>query len=397
MTTEQTNTDVIQVNPKEFGLEESKATELLSNLPTIKKEREILESQYNDIIVLDIEDPVTAKKARSLRLLIKDNRTKGISIWHKNAKEFFLRGGQFVDAIRRKEEAVNISMEEKLEEIEKYQEIKEQQRIDALRVSRMEEISAYVEFVPAGIDLGTLNDASYKSVFDGAKMQYEAKIEAERKAEEEAKEQQRIIKLNLDRKELLIPYWKFVPDNIKSTGLGTLTDDEFDSILFSSKAANHEYEKEQEKVRKEKEEAERLLAQERAIAEAKKKEHEAELEKQRLEAELKAAKEREKIERERKEAEEKANQERLEKEKVEAELRRIKEEEERQKKEAELLKKKQAAAPDIEKLKAWVDSVELPSIEINTPELKSVKEEIESKFLSFKTWANNQIKNHTTS
>lgn len=49
-----TTTEIIQVNPTEFGIEESKATELIGNLPQIKGERQILEQMYEQVILLDI-------------------------------------------------------------------------------------------------------------------------------------------------------------------------------------------------------------------------------------------------------------------------------------------------------------------------------------------------------
>ena len=87
------------VDPKQFGLEESKATQMLQGLTPIFEEREILSEQYRDIITKEIDEQ-TSKEARELRLKIRDNRTKGIEKWHKANKEFYLRGGQFVDAIK---------------------------------------------------------------------------------------------------------------------------------------------------------------------------------------------------------------------------------------------------------------------------------------------------------
>lgn len=115
----------LTVNPVEFGIEENQANEMIGNLPQIKNERIVFETQYNEIIQMDIENSQTSKKARELRLLIQKNRTQGINVWHKNAKDYFLKGGQFVDAIKRVEVEVNERMETALEEIEKHQEIKE--------------------------------------------------------------------------------------------------------------------------------------------------------------------------------------------------------------------------------------------------------------------------------
>jgi len=49
-------TPAIAVNPKKFGIEENKALELISNLPQIIEERSALETQYAEIVKMDIED-----------------------------------------------------------------------------------------------------------------------------------------------------------------------------------------------------------------------------------------------------------------------------------------------------------------------------------------------------
>lgn len=195
------------LNPIEFGIEPIKANELLANLPQIIEERKTLEKQFNEIVRLDIEDLETSKKAKRLRLLIQKNRTQGINIWHKTNKDYFLKGGQFVDAIKRKEIAINERMENDLEKIEKHAEIKEAKRLDELEVKRKEILTPFAEFVAFGINLRLLSDEDFEKVLNGAKMQFNAnqqelaRIETERiareKADEEAREQQRLENLRL--------------------------------------------------------------------------------------------------------------------------------------------------------------------------------------------------------
>jgi colicin import membrane protein len=179
------------VKAEEFGIEPNKANELMGNLPQITSERDILEAQYNDIIKMDIEDVETSNKARVLRLQIRDNRTKGLSVWHRTTKDVFLRAGQFIDALKRKEEAVNNRMESALEEIEKHAEIKEKKRLDELEESRRLKLEPFSEFVPFGADIRTISDEDFTKIFNGAKMQMDAKIEAENKAKQERIEQEK--------------------------------------------------------------------------------------------------------------------------------------------------------------------------------------------------------------
>jgi len=173
------------IKPIEFGIEEKQANELMGNLPEIINERQVMEQQYSEIIKMDIEDSATAKKARDLRLIISKNRTQGINVWHKTTKDFFLKGGQFVDAIKRKEVAVNERMEEQLEQIEKYAEIKEQKRLDELESIRLDKLKPFSEFVPFGANIRNISDEDFDKILNGAKLQFNAKIEAEKKAEEE--------------------------------------------------------------------------------------------------------------------------------------------------------------------------------------------------------------------
>jgi len=192
----------LPVKPENYGLEKTKATELIGNLPQIIEERSVMESQYSEVVKMDVESPEAWNKARELRLLIQKNRTKGINVWHKNAKDYFLKGGQFVDAIKRKEIAINERMESQLMEIERYEEIQRQKKIEALQVERMDKIRPYIEDERG--DLGEMDEDVFEAFYKSKKQAYEeeqerlkkeeeARIERERK---EAEERERIRKEN---------------------------------------------------------------------------------------------------------------------------------------------------------------------------------------------------------
>jgi colicin import membrane protein len=344
--------ETLLINPQEFGIEPKKANELIGNLPQIKNERSVLEQQFSEVIQLDIEAPESAKKARELRLLVQKNRTQGILVWHKNAKDFFLKGGQFVDAIKRMEVAVNEKMESDLEEIEKYAERKEAQRKEALRVERLSVLEPYAEFVPFGLDLGNLSEDDFQKTLNGAKLQFEAKQEAEHKAEAERLaeiERQKVIREN---REVLLPFSQWI-ENFHELDFETV---DLISVLETAKNSKAEQEAEAERVRLEnerlKKEAERLEAQ-----------RQAERDKQaKLEAELKA----------KRDAEEKAEKDRIAKELAE-------------KQEAERL----AKAPIKERLTKWVDSFEIADAPIDN----ATSQDIQAKFVAFQKWAKTQISN----
>lgn len=333
--------ELITVNPKDYGLTDDTAESIVKALPAILEERLPLAEQYKEIIVMDIDDPKTAKKAKEVRLLIKNNRTKGIENWHKVNKEFFLKGGQFIDAIKRKEVAENERMEEALEQIEKHQEIKEQKRIEALNIERTEIIKQYIDDT-TGLELGKMPEDVFNAFLTAKKAAYDQRIAAEKQAEEE-----RLAKEQAEAEE------------------------------------RERIRQENERLKKEAEEKEKELASERAR-----------VEQERKEAEERARLEREEIQRkadeERKAQQEVLRKEREEKEKVEAELRakqkqeaeaerlRI-EEEKRIAKEAEKL----AKAPIKKQLAQWVSEFKAPETAVDN----EIKKEIEERFEGFKKWA----------
>ncbi len=158
--------------------------QLKSDLPQILKERDVLAPQYDEILKMDMEDPETVKKAREVRLLIQKNRTQKIEVWHKQAKDYFLQGGRFVDSIKNKEIGVNKRMEADLLEIEKHAEIKEKKRLEALQLERAERLSLYVEDANER-DLKKFENDEFEALLYLKKKEYEDRIAAEKKAEED--------------------------------------------------------------------------------------------------------------------------------------------------------------------------------------------------------------------
>lgn len=323
---------VTTINSEEFGIEPKQANEIIGTLPQILNERSILETQFNEILTLDIEDFETPKKARELRLLIQKNRTQGINTWHKTTKDYFLKGGQFVDAIKRKEIAVNERMESDLEQIEKHSEIKEQKRLDELEAKRIEASKDLAEFMPFGINLKMLSDEDFEKLLSGARLQQQAKIEADKKAELERLEV--IRKEEEERK-------KIFEENERLKAEAIERQKKID-------AENKRIEEERAKERAEKEKIEReLIAEKQRIAD---------MEAKRI-AEEKAKQEAERIEAERLKAEEIAKQQ----------------------------------APDIEKLTNWINSFRIEDLVLNDEQMKNKADQIKQKFESFKSWAIKQI------
>lgn len=391
------NTELIKA--EDFGIEKKQEKELLADLPQIQKERDVLIKQYDEVIKLDVESPDSWKKARELRLLIQKNRTQGINVWHKNAKDYFLKGGQFVDAIKRKECAVNERMEGSLLEIEKYEEILRKKEIERLNNLRVSEIETYKEYVTFGVNLGELNEDEYKKLYNGAKLQHEAEVERLRNEEIERAKAEQIENLNRERKDLLVEVWNFVKD--KNQKFGEMSEDDFNSMFSELKAEKSKAEKEQERIRKEnerlkkEEEIREKIRSKRAkelqpylvfvkdyssLINLDEEDYKAQFSEIKKGAELQWEYERE----QEREAELKAKKELEEKLALQAKIKAIEKEKEAEKAEAEKLRK----APIKEQMTVWISSLDIPSIDIEN----DVKDDIIVKFESFKKWALNKIK-----
>lgn len=394
----------LPVKAQDYGLTQEKEQELLSNLPQIKSEREVLEKQYEEVILLDIDDKKTVKKARELRLRIKDNRTKGIMVWHKSAKEFFLRGGQFVDAIKNKEIQVNERMESKLEEIEKYAENKEKERLAALQQERQIMLSPYVENAEQ-MKLAEMDEEVFNAFYESKKKAHEERLRIEAEEREKARiKQEKQDKFN-QRKFELAKY-----DGITTLELSIeTTDEEFSSEISSCESIKKEREEEAKRLR---EEQERISAQRKERAEIIKPfimfvtDYEGMMmcEPESFAKSLEEAKqakdahdaEQQRIAEEKAKAEEILRKEREEKERLEKELQAKKEEEERQRiaaeKQAEAERKAKLAAekkamraPDKKKLETFLSSFLVQFPEMKTEEGKQAVEELESMISDFKT------------
>jgi len=337
------NTLEIQtVNPSEYGIAENQASELIGNLPQIKAERSLLEEQYNKVILLDIEDPATSEQAKKLRLLIRDNRTKKINTWHETTKAFFLKGGQFVDAIKRKEVAVNEQMEETLEKIEKHFENLDKERKLKLNTDRVAFLEPSNAFVPMGLNFGEISEDEFYKILNGAKLQFEQQqkeaAEAEEKRIADAKiEAERIEKQRIENERL-----KAEADK-------------------REKEIEAERKKQADILAKQKEEADKIAKEESEKQAKIQAEKDAELKRERdakekLEAELQAKKDTE----------------------AKAEADRLAEEKRKQDEAAALAK-----APIKDQLNTWVKSFYLPAITLENDKAELIK----AKFEAFKRWS----------
>lgn len=297
------STEIVKIDPKEFGIEDTKAADIQSQFKPMLDKMVELESDYNEVLTLPVEEKETAKKARELRLKYVKIRTATLDI-HKKQKAFYLAGGRFVDGWMNAQKFASLGKEEKLEEIEKYAENLEKQRLAELQQSRMEQLSPYEVENLDSLNLSGMADNVWENFLAGSKANYEAKKKAEqdareadekRRKEEEAerervrlenerlkKEAEELKALRDERSKLIAPYIQFLGD---FNAVLDLSDEDFTKALQEAIDAKIKHD-EAEKKRAEAEEAER----QKQIEEQRKKNIEEA--KKRKEAEEKAEKER---------------------------------------------------------------------------------------------------------
>lgn len=344
--------EIIKLDPQEFGLEVKTAEKLTTGLVTTIKERDKLIESYNNILDLEVTQE-NIPKFKDLRLKLVKNRTS-ITSWHKNEKAFYLAGGRFVDAIKNKEIEVNKNMEEKLLASELHFKKLEEEKIEKLRSERWAKLSKFQEIEPRGLDL--MEEEVFNALLIGAETKKKAEIEAAEMEKKRLEEEKIKVELYNSRKEILIPFWNFLKEDHKSADFSELPEDTFIVLLNEAKEAKLKKEAADEAQRIEnkklKEAAEKREAEIKKQNEAKAKKEEQERIARKKEEDIRKAAEEKKL-----------KEEREKREKLEAEIKAKKDEEAKiakQKKDLEL-------APDKEKLNDLIQRLK----DFEVPEVKS--------------------------
>lgn len=340
--------ELVKIDPIEFGLTDETAKGIQQQFEPMLAKMSELESEFNEVVTMPIDDPKTSKKAKELRNKYVKVRTATAEI-HKTQKSFYLNGGRFVDGWKNAQLFASQGKEARLEEIENYLALQEKAKRDAILEERINLISPFVENANT-LGLSLMADDVFEAYLKAKKQDYADRLEAERKAEEERlaeikAEQERIEAQRIENEKL------------------------------KAEAEKREKEIEIERKRKEQE-----LIELQAKADAERKEQQSIIEKERAEREFEAKKQSEIIEAQRKEAE-KITKELQAKADAEAKL------------ESERIAKleQMALAPDKEKLSIWVKSSELAESPKVNAKCSKVAKDIKAKHEAFLVWANTQI------
>lgn len=253
------------------GLEKTKQNQIAETLGVFFNKASEWDSTIQSIVITSPDEIGKMKMAKEGRLTLKNMRLDAEKIVKAKRDEvkfrmandiledkLWLKAGQMMEATFK-------NLETKLEEKEKFAERWKAEQEEKLRVERTELINPYSEYIPYGLNFGTMSQEDFDKTLNGAKLQLQAKIAEEKRIEEE-----RIAKEKAEAEER-------------------------ERIRLENEKLKKEAEEKEAQLKKEREEA---LAKQRAI------EEKAKEEKEKLEAQIKAKKEQEdKIEAERKSSE----------------------------------------------------------------------------------------------
>lgn len=190
------------IKAEDYGLEVAKANELTVGLKVVRDERKLLIKEFEEVSKLELTQE-NLPKFKELRLKIVKNRTQGTNKWHKTNKEFFLTGGKFVDAIKNRENNINEQMEEKLMDAENHFENLEKERIFKIQSKRVSLLSEFIDDASER-NLSSMDDEVWdaylytkkKTYLDNIQAELDAEKERQEKIKAEEKEQKRIRKEN---------------------------------------------------------------------------------------------------------------------------------------------------------------------------------------------------------
>ena len=241
--------DLVELKPEDFGLDKEKkeVIEIIESFQPKVDEINVLKEEIKDVIELEITEE-NIPKFREVRLKLTKFESSLEKI-RKSKKDFFLKGGRFVDGISK----IMSLKEDKLliKEKEDYFINREKEIIENLRIQRQDELEAYgYEDIPENI--GNMNDKLYETLLSGVKSEFEERKAEEERLQKEEEERNKLKEIEDYRKyktSRLIPFI----DNYYDIVFSSLSQNKFDDLCKSAIKKRDDKELEEKRIREENE------------------------------------------------------------------------------------------------------------------------------------------------
>ena len=230
---------------KETGIEKTMAGTLQEKFNGFFEEAKKFEAEAKKIKITDVTQVEDMKKARELRLNIKNIRVNAEKV-KSQLKEDIIRNGKAIDGVYNVIVALTKPVEQYLDDQEKYVIKIEEARKEKLEFERRTELSQYIDDVTY-YDLKNMPEEGYQQILKSAKLAKEAELEAIKKAEEERVELEKKEKVLTTRRIELAPFTDFLNQEF-SLDIDT-TENEYQNALNSAKEIKQKYDDDQEKIR----------------------------------------------------------------------------------------------------------------------------------------------------
>lgn len=278
------STSIVQKVPEASQLPQEIVDDLQKNFNPLFDKAQEWKNKAESLTVTDESETEKMEEAKKARLELKKIRTNADKI-RKDLKQESLLKGKAIDGMFNIIKYLVVPLEEHLEKQEKFVEIKEKERLDALEEKRREELLNYMEDTSA-YHLREMSEETYQDILQQQKELYH-KRQREIKEQQEREYKEGVIS-DLEHK---ILRWGIENITLDKDSLLGLSIDDFETKVeeINVEVANsiEKIKAENEKLKKEKEELERQK-REQEEQERKRQEEERKRQKEEQEAQRQA-------------------------------------------------------------------------------------------------------------
>ena len=247
--------DVISTEIKKFNLADAKIAEL--------------KEQFKDLEISGVEDKDGYKAVTEAIKIVRTYRT-GVEKVRKQIKEDYLKTGRAIDEEAKRltaslEEIENPLKDKKQEIDDEIQAEKDRQEAEAQaktdkRVEELEAVGIKFDgrFYSIGEDI-SVDIVTIKDFTDEQFAEFKNRVSA---VNDKLQEAERIKNLHNERREMLLDFWAYVPEDFKNLNFGEMFEENFKTLLEQAKQGKADFDEAQ---KKQAEEAQRQADERKAL------------------------------------------------------------------------------------------------------------------------------------
>ena len=260
--------DVQIVEAKDITVEDVISTEIKKfNLADVKIAE--LKEQFKDLEISGIEDKNGYKAVSEAIKIVRTYRT-GVEKVRKQIKEDYLKTGRAIDEEAKRltaslEEIENPLKDKKQEIDDEIQAEKDRQEAEAQaktdkRVEELEAVGIKFDgrFYSIGEDV-SVDIVTIKDFTDEQFAEFKNRVSA---VNDKLQEAERIKNLHNERREMLLDFWAYVPEDFKNLNFGEMFEENFKTLLEQAKQGKADFDEAQ---KKQAEEAQRQADERKAL------------------------------------------------------------------------------------------------------------------------------------